>query len=178
MIRRSVFTLLLCLFIYGCNLPTLHGMGDQSAGFVEPEPELYVELMPAVREYFHYRKQAVISGSTSALFSRYPSLSLNADVPSGVNNEAFTVDNYRSLKPFDGNIHPEYYERMQVRMDGIKTEILLHGMELYLWRNETGSFDESGGEFKIILHMQRSDSGWEIAETDEVTQAEWLDFKP
>lgn len=178
MIRRSLFVFLLCLFISGCNLPVPQGIGDQLAGFAEPEPELCVELMPAVREYFYYRKLAVISGSTDALFARFLALSQGMDNAKGINNEGFVVENFRELQPIDGNILPEYYGRMQVKLAGDQAEVLLHGMELYLWKDEGGILDESGGEFKIILHVQRSDSGWEIIGTDEVTQAEWLDFSP
>jgi hypothetical protein len=147
-------------------------------GFAEPDPESYVMLMPAVRAYFYYRKQAVTGGDVKLLWAQFPALANGADPSTGVNAEATLVDGMQGLKPFDGNIFPEYYQRMQVRRSGDQAEVLLHGMELYLWADESGRFDDSGGEFKVILFLRLEGGKWVVYQTDEVTLAEWQGFAP
>lgn len=140
--------------------------------FSELDPETYVTLMPAIREYFYYRKQAVISGNTEELWQHYPGLSQDIDVEAGINAEGFHIQNYHGLKPFDGNILPEYYERLKINETPAGFEVLLHGMELYLWK-DGNNFDESGGEFKIVLYLRQEDAVWVVYKTDQVTQMEW-----
>ncbi len=41
-------------------------------------------------------------------------------------------------------------------------EILVHGMELYLWNNEDDTFNESGGEFKMVLTVRKEGNTWQI----------------
>ena len=145
--------------------------------FSELDPETYVTLMPAIREYFYYRKQAVISGSTEELWQHYPELSQNIEVEAGINAEKFHIQNYQGLQPFDGNIFPEYYERLKINKTPEGYEVLLHGMELYLWR-DGNNFDESGGEFKIVLYLRQNGEFWSVFQTDEVTQMEWQQSLP
>ena len=38
------------------------------SAFVQPDPETYVNLVPAVGEYFYYRKAAVISGNMNVCY--------------------------------------------------------------------------------------------------------------
>ena len=137
--------------------------------FTEPDPETWVMLMPAVREYFYYRKKAVIAGSVEVLWTRYPELKVGADLSTGINAEAFFINNMRVLKPFDGNIFPESYEKLKVSMSGEKAEVLTHGMELYLYSDETGRFDDSGGEFKIILFLHHQNDQWTVYRTHDVS---------
>jgi hypothetical protein len=145
--------------------------------FSDPDPEIYVSLMPAIREYFYYRKQAVISGNSEELLQHYPGLSQNIDIQAGINAEEFHVKNYQGLQPFDGNILPEYYERIIIKETPEGFEVLLHGMELYLWR-DGNNFDESGGEFKILLYLRQEDEVWTVYKTDQVTQMEWHQSLP
>jgi len=83
----------------------------------------------------------------------------------------------QSLSPFDGNIHPEYYERIKIRQSGAGVEILVHGIELYLWNNDGNIFTESGGEFKMVLLLRKEGDSWQIIQTDQVTLHEWKDFE-
>lgn len=146
--------------------------------YIEPDPETYAAIMPVIREYFYYRKQAIISGSTEQLFSRYPELKRDIELSKGINAEEFHIKNYRQLQPVDGNIFPEYYEKIKLKIDHDKAEVLLHGMELYLFSDENNEYQDSGGELKMIIHMQRKNDRWCIYKTDEVTQSEWREFSP
>jgi len=137
--------------------------------FTEPDPETWVMLMPAVREYFYYRKQAVIAGNAEVLWKRYPELRDGADIPVGINAEEFFINNMQGLKPFDGNIFPESYEKIQVNYLDEKAEILTHGMELYLYADETGMFEDSGSEFKLIIFLRRQDNQWLVYKTHDIS---------
>jgi hypothetical protein len=151
-----------------------------SIGFTQPEPNTWVMLMPAVQEYFYYRKRAVAAGDIKILWEHYPELKNGADISKGINAEQSIVASYQGLKPFDGNVFPEEYEQIKVKMPDNEAEVLVHGMELYLWSDAKGNFTSSGGEFKIILYLklkQRNDR-WQLYKTDEVTMAEWHDFAP
>lgn len=171
--RIMVMCLLIgMILISGCA----PGAVSEPSGFTEPDPETYVSLMPSILEYFHYRKEAVITGDMDSFYARYPSLQGDGDIAAGVNAEAFFVENMQGLAPFDGDIHPEYYHKIRVRRSGEEIQVLLHGMELYLWKNEEGAFDRSGGEFKLVLFMRQAGEGWDVYRTDEVTLAEWKSF--
>jgi hypothetical protein len=139
------------------------------AGFVEPEPDIWVEVMPAVREYLYYRKQAVVSRDVNVLWKRYPELKQGMDTQAGINVEQNIVQTYGSLKPFDGNIFPEQYERIKVKMSGDTAEVIVHGMELYLVTHDPGEFDESGGEFLIILSLRKQDNLWTVDKTTDLS---------
>lgn len=159
-----VFSILLC-----CSPTEVEENND----FAIPDPESYVRLMPYVREYFHLRKQAVINGNLNAFYERYPDLGKSSDRDQGINTEAYHVRNMQSLEPFDGNFFPEYYEKIKIHeMDGA-VHVLVHGMEIYLWKNDKGMIDESGGEFKMVISLSKVGETWEIYETDEVTLREW-----
>ena len=145
--------------------------------FSELDPETYVTLMPAIREYFYYRKQAVINGNTEELWQHYPELSQDIDVEAGINAEKFHIQNYQGLQPFDGNIFPEYYDRLIIHETPEGFEVLLHGMELYLWR-DGNNFDESGGEFIILLYLRLENEVWTVYKTDQVTMMEWHQSLP
>ncbi len=134
--------------------------------------------MPTVLEYFYYRKQAVITNDIEALWAQYPELKNNVNIEQGINSEEFTVKNYQGLKPFDGNISPEHYEQFKVKLTNGQAEVLVHGMELYTFLDENDNFEESGGEFKIILYMQMKEGRWVVYKTDEVTIGEWQQFAP
>lgn len=146
--------------------------------FQDPDPEIYVSLMPAIREYFLYRKQAIILNDMTAFYERYPDLTSNTDMARGINNEAHIVTSIAGVNPFDGDISIEHYERIKVFQTGTETQVLVHGNELYLWKNDENEFDHSGGEFKIVLFMRDQDGTWQIYKTDQVTIAEWKDFQP
>ena len=147
-------------------------------GFVRPDPETYVKVLPAVLEYFYYRKQAMISGSVETLWEKYPELKNDIDFSKGVNSEGFFISNYHGLKLFDGNIFPEAYEPIKVKVKPDETEVLVHGMELYLFLDENREFTESGGEIKIVLYLHLKDGHWVVFKTDEVLQSEWQQFSP
>lgn len=143
------------------------------AEFILPEPEVWVMLMKPVREYLYYRKQAVITGDVQVLWDRYPELQYGVDISRGINSEEFLVYNMKSLKSFDGNIFPEYYDRIKVYLAGGLAEVLVQGVELYLYRDDS-QFEDLGGEFKIVLYLiSRDNQPWTVYRTDEVTQAEW-----
>ena len=144
--------------------------------YTEPDPETYVSLMTPVLEYFHFRKQAVLSGDLNAFYQRYPDLEHNTNVESGINTESTLISNMRALAPVDGNILPEYYEKIKVNQSENDVQVLVHGMELYLRENSQGEFSESGGEFKLVLYMRQHGKTWQIYKTDEVTLQEWQDF--
>lgn len=146
--------------------------------YAEPDPETCVDFMPIIREYFHYRKQAIILSNMDQFWARFPGLRQGVDIEKGINLEEFTMTGYKGLNPFDGNIFPEYYERIKVKMTPDGTEVLIHGMELYLWMDDYGNFSDSGGEFKIVLYLQKKGARWNVYKTDEVTLSEWHQSSP
>ena len=174
--RQGILTVLFTAFslISACT-PSIR---SDSPDFTAPEPETYVNPMPAVLEYFHFRKQAVLSGDLNTFYQRYPDLEHNTNVESGINTESTLISNMRALAPVDGNILPEYYEKIKVNQSENDVQVLVHGMELYLRENSQGEFSESGGEFKLVLFMRQHGKTWQIYKTDEVTLQEWQDFKP
>lgn len=152
---------------------------SSGSGFVEPDPDTWVMLMPAVREYFYYRKQAMLAGDVEVLWARYPELRNDADISKGINAEGSMISAYLGMKLFDGNVFPESYERIKVKAGEERAEVLVHGLELYLYRQEDGSFQDSGGEVWIDLYMRRSaDRQWNVYKTDAVTDAEYGQFAP
>jgi hypothetical protein len=141
-----------------------------TADFTVPEPEVWVMLMKPVREYFYYRKEAVVKDDVQILWYRYPGLKQGNDFSTGVNAEVFLVDMYRQLKPFDGNIFPEYYDKIKVIMGNGKAEVLVHGLELFLYKDEAGQYDDSGGEFKIVLFLSsQGNQNWTVDKTIDIT---------
>lgn len=156
----------------------LTSLPESITEFIEPDPETYVMVLPAVLEYFYYRKAAMISGNAKDLWAQYPELEREIDISKGVNAEGFFISNYQGLKLFDGNIFPEEYERIKVKSKSDGMEVLAHGMELYLFLDENGQFNESGGEFKIVLYLRLKDGRWHVFKTDEVLQSEWQEFSP
>ncbi|MCD4674312.1 MAG: hypothetical protein K8R77_16745 [Anaerolineaceae bacterium] len=174
-----------CLPINSANTPSSNSSLETPSStpatttdFIEPDSETFVSLMPTIKEYLYFRKKSVISGDTKDLWENFPELREGTDIEKGINSEEFIVANYQSLKPFDGNIFPEYYERFKVKVSNDGTEVLVHGMELYLWLDENNKFKDSGGEFKIVLYLHKKDSRWVVYKTDEVTISEWHQFSP
>jgi len=80
----------------------------ETTKFEEPDPETYVSIMPSLWEYFHLRKQAVMSGDTNEFFKRYPDLEFNINIESGINTESIFISDMHALSPVDGNVNPEY----------------------------------------------------------------------
>jgi hypothetical protein len=149
---------------------TVTPVSGTEADYAEPDPETWVMLMKPVREYFYYRKKAVIAGDVQILWDRYPTLKQGADFPTGLNAEAFFIENMKGLKPFDGNIFPEHYERIKVMLSAGQAQVLVHEMELYLYADESGQFDDSGGEFKIILFLCSEDNHqWTVYKTHDIS---------
>ena len=185
---NSLFTVLVVsvFFLVSCSPSSIPAptsvprvvTSSSTSDFIEPAPETFVTFMPTVLEYFYYRKQAIITNNIEALWKQYPELKNNVNVEQGINSEEFTVKNYQGLKPFDGNISPEHYERFKVKVTNGQAEVLVHGMELYTFLDENDNFQESGGEFKIILYLQMINGRWVVHKTDEVTIGEWQQFAP
>jgi hypothetical protein len=145
-------------------------LSSMPADYTEPDPATWVMLMKPVREYFYYRKQAVVTGNIQVLWERYPALSQGEDIREGLNAEAFFVENMKGLKPFDGNMSPESYEPMKVIVSGDQAAVLTHGSEMYLFREADGQLDESGSELKIILFMCSNGSGqWTVYQTHDIS---------
>ena len=128
--------------------------------------------MPVIREYFYLLKQAVLTGDPNLLFSRYHDLATGTDREKGINTEAQHITSMQSLAPFHGNIYPEYYESIKIKGSSTELEIMVHGMKLYLYQDADGSYDESGGEFKMVLYVRKEGDTWQIYRTDQVTLPE------
>jgi hypothetical protein len=97
----------------------------------------------------------------------------------GINAEELIVGNYKSLKPIDGNIFPQQYERFKIKfIDKDLVEVFVHGMELYTWISEGNKFDECGGEFQVVLYLRLQNNKWKVYRTDQVTMSEWYQFSP
>ncbi len=186
---NSLFTILVASIIFLASCSSNNSLAPTSSpnvttslstsGFIEPDPEIYVALMPALREYYYYRKQAVITNNIEELWAQFPELRNDVDLGQGINSEEFIVTNYQSLKPFDGNIFPEHYERFKVKFTNEQqVEVLVHGMELYTSLDEKNKFEDSGGEFKVVLYLHIKDNRWVVYKTDEVTMTEWQQFSP
>lgn len=167
--KYRVVLLLLLFLLTTCGT----AKNDQFSEFVQPDPETYVKLMPLIREYFFYRKQAVLNGEMDRFYDRYPALQERINIDQGINLEANEVHHMQSLAPFDGNILPEYYEKIRVRETEGEIQILVHGMALYLWKDSAGMFEESGGEFMMVIFLNKEGGEWHVYKTDEVTLKEW-----
>jgi hypothetical protein len=150
----------------------------RTSSFIKPDPADYVSLAPAVWEYFHHRKAAVLTGNVDAFYVRYPDLIIDADPLQGINAEAFHAAALQSFDLVDGDIFPEYYEPLRVKTMPDHIEILTHGMELYLYRDPAGNLNQTGGEFKIVLYLRPDGDGWTLFRTDAVSLAEWKNFNP
>jgi hypothetical protein len=185
---KPLFTVLVAstIFLASCSPVNLSAptsapsftASSSASDFIEPDPETFVAFMPTVLEYFYYRKQAIITNNIETFWIQYPELKNDVNIEQGINSEKCTVTNYQGLKPFDGNISPEHYERFKVKLTNGQAEVLVHGMELYTWLDENNKFEESGGEFKIILYLHMKDGRWVMYKTDEVTIGEWQQFSP
>jgi hypothetical protein len=167
--RCPLFPVIFLILLAACTPTKITGFEK----FIEPEPATYVSLLPVVNEYFYLRKQATISGSIYAFYQRYPDLAHGPDLEQGINTEAHHVSGMRGLTPIDGNIFPEYYEPLRIFEEQGEIQVHLHGMEMYLWQDQDGNYNNSGGEFKIVLFLRQEDAGWQIYQTDEVTLQEW-----
>ena len=51
-------------------------------------------------------------------------------------------------------------------------------MELLLWIDQYGNFQDSGGEIKIILFVKKQDNRWIVYKTDQIGQHEQNPFSP
>jgi hypothetical protein len=184
--KRWVWTVAMAaaLALTGCSAQGVHsapslapdgrastdGMASPSAGL---DPAASQEVMPAMREYFHYRKKAIIAGDAGVLWNRYPALQQGGDPGRGINAEAQEVQAYRSRNLIDGDVDLEHYARVSGQIAGETAEITVHGLELYL----TDDFGHTGGEFIITLFLRKQDGRWTVVKTDAVTLAE-LHTKP
>lgn len=168
------FILLLSLILAGCA-PTESPI---ISGFDEPDPETYLSLAPVVWEYFHHRKAAVLSGKIDAFYVQFPNLVIDAEPLQGINAEAFYVAGLQSFDLIDGDIFPEYYQPLRLKTMPDHIEILTHGMELYLYRDIAGNFNQTGGEFKIILYLRPDGDDWTLFRTHQITLAQWKDIDP
>jgi len=106
-------------------------------------------------------------------YDRYQALQERINIDQGINLEANGVHCMQSLAPFDGNIYPEYYEKIRVRETEDEVQILVHGMALYLWKDSEGIFKDSGGEFMMVIYASEQGDNLQIYKTDEVTLMEW-----
>jgi hypothetical protein len=140
--------------------------------FATPAPATWVALMPAVREYLYYFKQAVVAGNVGVLWQRYPALQQGAGATTGEgkNVEGYYVDEYRPLHPFDGDMSPEDYAPIKVKLAGDRAEVLVHGSESYLRLNYDNAgkqfFDVTSAEFVVQLFLQRQAGTWTVVQTD------------
>lgn len=168
-----VVVMISLIFLLACT----PAADDMFTEFSEPDPEIYVELMPVIREYFYYRKQAVLKGEMDVLYDRYPALETDINIDQGINIGASQVHHMQRLAPFDGEIFPEYYEKIRVweEEDEDEVQILVHGMALYLWKDSEGIYEESGGEFMMVIYAKDQGGDWQIYKTDEVILGEWKD---
>lgn|GEM_PF-3037265 len=135
-------------------------------------PATWVALMPAVREYCYYLKRAIVAGNVGVLWQRYPALQQGASATtgSGTNVESFYVDQYRQLHPFDGDISPESYAPIKVKLAGDRAEVLVHGSASYLRLSYDNAgkqfFDMSSAEFVVQLFLQRGAGTWTVVQTE------------
>jgi len=166
-----VVVMISLIFLLACT----PAADDRFTEFSKPDPEIYVELMPVIREYFYYRKQAVLKSEMDVLYDRYPALETDINIDQGINIEASQVHHMQSLAPFDGDIFPEYYEKIRVWEEEDEVQFLVHGMALYLFMNPEGLFSESEGEFMMVIYAKYQGGNWQISKTDEVTLGEWKD---
>lgn len=140
--------------------------------FATPAPATWVALMPAVREYRYYFKQAVVAGNVGVLWQRYPALrqGAGATTGAGIDVESYYVAEYRPLHPFDGDMSPEAYAPIKVKLAGDRAEVLVHGSESYLRLNYDNAgkpfFDVSGAEFVVQLFLQRQAGTWAVVQTE------------
>ena len=140
-----------------------------AAGFSEPDPRTFAEMMPAVLEYLYYRKRAVISGEPRELLDRYPALGAGAAAASGVNDEVRMVAIFKqAFTLIDGDIDPEHYERMKVRRNGASAEVIIHMLEIYLRQG----FSITGSEVRLKLSLQQVAGAWTVIRTDALNDAE------
>jgi hypothetical protein len=142
------------------------------AGSFGTEAPTNVSLMPAVREYCYYLKQAIVSGNVGVLWQRYPALQqgANATTGAGIDVESYYVNEYRQLHLFDGDISPEEYAPIRVKLGGDRAEVLVHGSESYLRLSYDNAgkpfFDVSSQEFVVQLFLQRQGGIWTVMQTD------------
>ncbi len=112
-------------------------------------------------------KKAFIAGDPEILWSRYPALKQGSDPTKRINSEKFEIAVRQTMKLLDGNVFPESYERIKAKFSGDQLEVVVHGMELYVWDND-GTFDDTGGEIKLILSFRREGDQWTLFRTQDV----------
>ncbi len=137
--------------------------------WIAPDSRDLDALRAAAHEYLYLRKQAFITGDLNRLWARYPALRQGADPSTGVNAEASDMASFHQLGLIDGDIAPESYARMAIRMRDDDAEITIHGFEMYLRRD----FSQSGSELWIRLFLRRDGRRWTVVKSDEVTVAEY-----
>lgn len=166
---KKLFQFFLFVVLVSCST----NQTGEFVGFIDPDSETYVNLMPYIRESFYYRKQAIIEVDISAIYDRYPALSKEIDLDKGINIKGIFVRNMQSFEIIDGNIFPEFYEKIKLMETDGEIRKLVHGMELYLRQNDERGLSESGGEFKLVVYLRKDANNFEIYRTDEVTSREW-----
>lgn len=129
--------------------------------FATPAPTVWASLMPVVREYCSFLKQAIVAGNVAVLWQRYPALQHGASATTGKgkNVEGYYVDQYRPLHPFDGDMSPEAYAPIKVKLAGDRADVMVHGWQSYLrWSYDNAGkpfVGKSGFEFVVQLFLQR-----------------------
>ena len=136
----------------------------QPPGFVIPEPELWVQVAPRIREYFYFRKQAIVHGDIARLWERYPALRSPFLPDQGINSERVEVEH---TQPYlDGNITFDHDFRVCLRATTM--QVYVHGWEEYLLPD----LNITGSEFYIRLDFQGRGPDWALMRTDTLTEAE------
>lgn len=150
-------------------------------GFATPAPDTWNRIMPQVRAYFYYRKQAVLRGDIRVLWEQYPALAQGQDPTRGINAEADEVAAYirDGRPPVDGQIALTAYEPLRVRRQGDRWQVFVHGWEEYWYPRPQGGLDISGQEFLLLLTFQEHEEGlWRLQRTDAVTLQEYHQCRP
>jgi len=183
--KKTIFgsiTLCLLLLVTGCQ--QYSAQADTPAttvdaeGFRETEPSEWVEYMVPVREYMHYRTQAVIKKDINILWNEFKNLKKSPDPKQGINAEKSELDAFSKTSDFvDANFNVESYERIKVKQQSAnQVVVLVHGSIVYL----RSDFDESGGEYLLKVFLERKNGKWMVVKTDEYTlpeYKEWLEKK-
>jgi len=167
LVSFSIFALLSILTACGPGpepRPGVRPYPCQPAGFTTPEPGMWVEVAALLREYFYFRKQAILKQDISLLWERYPALREPYLPTRGINAERLEVDHTRPY--LDGNI--AFDRDFRVRLRGDTLQVYVHGWEEYLLPD----FSITGSEFYIQLDFQRRGFRWELTRTDALTEAE------
>jgi hypothetical protein len=172
----KIIILIISFSLVGCNVGIENqmeeGQGNEvMRGFVEPKShEIYIK---PVRQYLHYRTQAVLKGDIKILWRQFPSLQTNSNRNTGINSEKYEVESLNDFTLVDANFSEEGYERIKVKtINKNEVIVLVHGGIGYL----RDDFGESGGEILIKLFLENKDNHWTVVKTDEYTLSEFKEW--